>query len=345
MSWFSDVKNDTKLKQLALNYFLKTGEGFVHNPELANKILGKKDSMPLIEYMWRSHMFPLMMLDLDYEKTHYNVLEKVTSYSNCLCTPHMYESLINKVNIQHVEPESVVSSALFNWGYSKEIYKFNAEVVDAIKDSECREYDPSIFEKLPFDCFYIDCVVGKFDGAVIVNHKNSYANKVLTIVMIASDYPNGEIDWYEKSIGYDKSYTIDFSNGYEEELKTYLNLVNFLSCRNAKIVGTEHKYILDKKTNSRLTRSEPRKYEVDVVFENENQKKTVYHYLNQEEDSLGNSKAPHIRKAHWGKYWAYKRDSTGEIDRSSEKEAIFHWIPPVFINARAVQSPTIRHQS
>ena len=341
MSWFSDIKNDSNRKKLYFDY-AKTCTSECNMPEhLSRQVLGDIKSMPLIEYVWRHHVYPLTILGPSYDMSVYRALELVASSSKCLVTPPMYEAALMMDSGDRPEPLSTVTSSLFNWGYSKEIYRFNPDIVAAIKDSDCREYDPSIFEKLPFDCFYIDCKVGQWDGVLVTNYPNSFQNKFITMVLISSDFPNDKGDWFEKSIGYDKAYSIDYSLGYEDDIKAYLNLINFMSCKNAEITGTEHRYVTDKKTNTRLVRQDSREYRVNIVFENEQDKKIVYHYLDDGISGAG-SRSPHIRKAHWGKYWVYKRDAMGEIDRSSEKEPIFHWIPPTFINGRVLQDTTIR---
>lgn len=344
MSWFNDVKDDEKLKNLFVReYNNKHITDITQSPTLVNKILGNKNNMSLIEYAWRAHIYPLLISEFGYAASPYNILETSCSLDHSLVTPTMLGVATHtEANPENPTPMSQVLAAMFNWGYSKEIYRFDKNIVEAIKDSECKEFDGSIFSKLPFESFYIECEVGRFNGALITNYANSYKNKVLNIVLISNDYPNGNIDWYTKCIDYDETYILDNCIGYEEEIKNYLNLINFLSCKNAKIVGSEHKYVLNKKTNSKLVRAESRNYDVNVVFENENQRNIVYHYINEDESAgvIGH-RHPHIRKAHWGKYWAYVRDSDNLIIRESAKEPVFHWIPPIFVNGKALQKPKI----
>lgn len=341
MSWFNDVKNNIKLKKLAIDEFVSSGKEFYHVPDIADKILGKKSSITLIEYAWRAHIYTLLLNAPSYDMSIYRVFELCTT--DTLLTAYMYESAVKDKCDEVIDPSSIVMASFFNWGYSKEVYTFDENIVDAIKDSECKEYDSSIFEKLPFDSFYIDCRVGRWSGALITNYRNNFKNKVITIMMISPDFPNGEVDWYVKAIDYDSSYTIDNCLGHENDIKEYLNLVNFLSCKNAEIVGAEHRYVTDKKTNNKLIRPNTRDYSVKVVFENEKQKDIVYHYLNKDQDIAEcGIRSPHIRRAHWGKYWAYKRDINGELIKDAGKEAVYHWIPPIFVNGKTLLGDTIR---
>lgn len=334
MSWINDVKHNDKLKQLVYSSWRKN-RGLSDGELLDSRVVGVRDTMSLVEYAWRLHVYPLIISNANYHSSLYNLFETYTSDQNSLLTGDMYEAVTKHTTLQDpatLLPESLVIAGFFNWGYSKEIYRFDDNIVEAIKDSECREYDASIFAKLPFDCFYLDCKVGQWGGALIVNYKDNYANKVLNIIMLSADYPNGKVDWYVKPISYDTAYTIDSSLGYEDDLKTYLNLINFLSCKNADIVGKEHIYVTDKKSGKRLTRADCRDYRITISFESEEQRNIVCEYSRVEKSE--DKRLAHIRRAHWGKFWTYPRDIDGNIQRDLDKILVYHWIPPIYINGR-----------
>ena len=261
------------------------------------------------------------------------------------------------------------------WSKSKQVYKPDPDFAAALLRTQKLQLSREMLTHLPNDYFYIDLsdcslfdpITGIF---VFVNHIIENKKKVgvnISIYLLTTDliyyshyfsgiYDEKGIIWVDIQDEEVSSYEVwnpeqiviykpeDFQVNRNQVSLFVLQLICYLSIDEPQITPSEYtKNTYIKRAPSQKVKnkwSEVQIHDVGVVYGRTFRKK-MKEYKAQEESAEDRetkhhrSPVPHLRSAHWHRYWVGEGRTTLKVN----------WIEPVFIGARESKNVTIRKVS
>ncbi|WP_078123995.1 AcrVA2 family anti-CRISPR protein [Leptospira alexanderi] len=241
-----------------------------------------------------------------------------------------------------------VLSAIVPWNLSKGIYTFDELLFEHLIDSELPLKVPSdILKRLPSWCIYIEIPEKfrkSFDGFFVHIESGSNGDELRIIfdseIPIPGSFYIGDFtieDSLNRMIGVANTYAITNLMPIKvlqdvkqkliaEEKKKFekiLPLILYVCAENAEFSGTTSH------TKYNVRRIEQNRSEIteapnSVVWDvgKEIGKKLRSYQTENNANTTGESKRPHLRRAHWHHFWRGSRE-----DRS----LILHWLPPTLV--------------
>jgi len=259
--------------------------------------------------------------------------------------------------LKNLEPLLFIA---YRFSENKQIFQFSNEIVNALSSTELPEnISLSLFEKLPFDCFYLGA--GKlFDrhvlkGAYVITQTDfdgtprglrldfvsdrTDRNEIATGTFIISTFVTlGEgktLSDYMRDLYHLLEHEISYSTYDMERTVLYtkhvLNCLLYLASEKADIEKAGTKYSgkgFGNSKNINLSKNHPKHCQVNKVGYSVNYIKQLREVRKATESgATGKTVAPHIRRAHWHTYWVGKKDG-------SDRQQVVKWILPTLVNAK-----------
>jgi hypothetical protein len=221
----------------------------------------------------------------------------------------------------------------------KQVYKFDKDFYEVLKDTNMKEFDPDIFENIPFSGFYIDISDTK------VKYEETGAYIVGMFVKVYMLFKQWFVETAYYSDDNSAYWTRDVWNIHEKQLissgmdENYLlpddlnnariNLITYICSENADI-EKEIKHST-KKYNKKITNyttwntgyrigSKIRKNKIQYVSES---------------NTTGGTLRPHVRAAHWHRYW---------VGSGDDKHIVIKWIHEIYVKCNnADDLPAVEH--
>lgn len=267
-------------------------------------------------------------------------------------------------NIQTMYAEEIMSlSSMYLWRKTKGVYRFSDELY---KELTRQEMDGDLhmesFFHLPEQAVYIETPGLKFAGSDMegfIAHLDYSLNPVrphdrhtdlqLAIfikevnqpVMIALPFGNGTVIDALKRLdkvdqeSYEGANVIIKGKNMEERLKTFVPMLNLLMYLCSEEPDMEKQARPSGNRNRKERRNDTTNihqvWDVGIRISNVIRK---YRTNRSEEKGIGKEESghsvrPHIRSAHWHKYWVGPRDET-----YPRRQIIVKWLPPIPVNVR-----------
>jgi len=203
----------------------------------------------------------------------------------------------------------------------KNIMIFDKDTAEEVGKTTFDIDSSEVIRLSPYKAYWLDAPYGKKMKGVFVVTDDEYIDKILIFHVFIDGY--SDVDADDPSVGV----TLNEKDDY------YNNLVAYISSVNADInkVYTPRK---DLKPNPKKRRSKAHVYEVGFRLGSE--LREYQKYVAEHSKPKGGKKRPHIRRAHWHRFW------TGP--RNGERKINIKWIPPVFVGIKDEEFSAIGHK-
>lgn len=261
------------------------------------------------------------------------------------------QSLVDRTNAGTI-------AALAGWRRCKEIYRFDPDfaalLMEDADDNVLIPYDA--LRQLPYNCFYVDAPIMDYDG-FFVYYEHDVESDIMELRMDAvsramptfasgiSLHLVGETlaDGIEESIRFARKSYYHFAEVCGEEranrvkrdferlnklfVPKAIQLVLYLCAENAEVAeNAEQKAITRRTPVIKDQFREIRKWDVGADAGIRIRRFRTSQASGAERSKHGShaSPTPHMRRAHWHRFWTGKRDT-------DERKLVLRWIPPTFV--------------
>lgn len=259
-------------------------------------------------------------------------------------------------------------AALAGWRQCKEIYRFDPDFAALLmEDADDNTLIPyEALRQLPYNCLYVDAPIMDYDGFfVYFEHDaesdmmelrmDSVSHSTPSFAMGISLHLVGETlaDGIEESIRFARKSYRRLADAFGEEqasiakrdferlnklfIPKAIQLILYLCAENAEVAeNAEQKAITRRTTVIKDQYREIRQWDVgsDAGIRIRRFRASQTSGAERAKHGSHASPAPHMRRAHWHRFWAGKRDT-------DERKLVLRWIPPTFVAGdRQAEVPT-----
>lgn len=243
------------------------------------------------------------------------------------------------------------------WAENKQVFRFDKEFLNALIDSEKFIMIKDFFDHLPYSIFYVDlsenreiCNIISCEGLIVYPCKTKigdcevYKIHVVALTQDTKFFSNTLL--IENKTEYDISLDISSDDNKRTEFitKVIMQILTYLASAQPDIEEsneTKRTYRKPKPNEKPKNKfSEVRKWDVGIRYG------VAYNKWKREKDNskspnsegTGNKKRPHVRRAHWHRFWYGKRNS-------GERELRAVWISELLVNTNTNnESPVVIHK-
>lgn len=307
---------------------------------------------------------PLKMID-----SFFDIIEYLEEQKNVLNIEEGWDNFLNEdkavTDLKYEYKVELYFSflrgyVLYEWRKNKQVYGFSEDFYNMLCTMEDFQLDSSIFEYLPYSCFYIELEFSnKYDGIfvkydkelrclfflLLLKYEGTSIFRIeftenLSIKQIADKIVNEESKKMKKISEKTKMSIVNLHSKIEivEILSFAIQATMYLCSKNCNIKENEVQKKIYKAPKSSIKDkySEVRKWDVGYRL-SADEKKSIHSF--KEEDSsiiLGskrNRPRQHWRRAHWHTYWTGKGRTVKEL----------RFIPPTLVNDINDTIPVVNH--
>lgn len=284
------------------------------------------------------------------------------SYGDAIKTLRKHNGVANDIFNESAKATTLM--ALAGWRKSKQVYKFDPEFWELLKEQKTDMDIPvDILYQMPFKTIWLEPLnafvffdYSCYDDSIELKAIGFDSRGVLTDHGILKLLPNHTIteccekmieeilkstapDIFKKQFGINMNLSKEFAKYEVDYMNPVLQALLYICSQNGDVEeNPEQKKIYKKPKNPSKPKDqfkEVRQWDVGQVVVR-NLKKSYEHSLStyqRENSSSGWTQRPHMRRAHWHSFWTGKKDN---------RKLIVKWIAPTFVNAdKGEANPTV----
>lgn len=239
---------------------------------------------------------------------------------------------IKLTNDRLITSQLIQMHMFYYWSKSKEIYQFDKDFAEELEQTPVDTIPYENLKLLPYDTFAIT-----INNDYILVHKCYDSNHTESDYLIIGKF-NHELQYVnmlglpltEEFSTVDSLRNICETPSQVDDVINCLNLIMYLTSEKSDIKpNPEQKTVTRRSGQVKNVYREIRKWNVGyrfgAAFRKEKQSVRTHTVTSYDSVHTGTKKRPHIRRAHWHKFWTGKKDS-------DERRLVLKWLSPVAIN-------------